>query len=72
MGGPSLGVATPSPLSVVAASVALSVLSVVAVALRFWARHVQRATLLMDDWLLVPALVSLQNSQFQRAPVCHG
>lgn len=32
-------------------------LAVLAVALRFYARHHQKAALLADDWLLVPALV---------------
>ncbi|OAA44135.1 hypothetical protein NOR_03863 [Metarhizium rileyi] len=33
-------------------------LSVITIALRFFARHRQRAPLLVDDWLLLPALIT--------------
>ncbi|KAI1395722.1 hypothetical protein F4819DRAFT_477547 [Hypoxylon fuscum] len=40
---------------VVAASMALSALDIVAVALRFWARKLQRQPPKADDWLMIPA-----------------
>ena len=46
------------------------VLQIVAVGLRFWARRITRATLSVDDWLIVPALVS-RCSSFRRA-FCAG
>lgn len=42
---------------VVAASMALSALDIVAVALRFWARKLQRQPPKADDWLMIPATV---------------
>lgn len=53
----SSGVTTPSPGNVIAASIVLSVLCTVAVALRFFARYVQRNKVLVDDWLTLPALI---------------
>lgn len=32
-------------------------ISVIAVAVRFYARHLKKNPLLADDWLLIPALV---------------
>jgi len=51
----TLGYATPE--SLVAMSVALPTFGLVAVALRFYTRHVQKATLMLDDWLILPAWV---------------
>ncbi|KAI1214559.1 uncharacterized protein F4807DRAFT_466157 [Annulohypoxylon truncatum] len=45
------------PEHVVAAAVALSVVDIVSVALRFWARKIQRQPPKADDWLLIPATV---------------
>ncbi|KAI1772959.1 hypothetical protein F4818DRAFT_129498 [Hypoxylon cercidicola] len=41
--------------NVIAASIALSILDIVAVALRFWARKVQKNPPRADDWLMIPA-----------------
>ena len=49
---------TPSPRSIIASSATLSSLCIVAVSMRFWARSLQRAKLSVDDWLMLPALVS--------------
>ncbi|KAI1135650.1 hypothetical protein F5Y05DRAFT_167348 [Hypoxylon sp. FL0543] len=43
------------PGHVIAAAVVLSVVDIVAVALRFWARKIQRQPPKTDDWLMVPA-----------------
>ncbi|KAI0883286.1 uncharacterized protein GGS22DRAFT_38276 [Annulohypoxylon maeteangense] len=45
------------PGHVVAAAIALSVVDIVAVTLRFWARKVQRQPPKADDWLMIPATV---------------
>lgn len=45
------------PGHVTTAAIALSVLDVVAVALRFWARRVQSQPPKTDDWLMIPAMV---------------
>ncbi|KAI1169769.1 hypothetical protein F4777DRAFT_571930 [Nemania sp. FL0916] len=45
-----------SPRFVIAVGVVFPVLSIIAVALRFWARSAQKAPLLIDDWLLVIAV----------------
>jgi hypothetical protein len=42
-----------------AASIALPILDVVVVALRIFARRKQHLPLMIDDWLTIPALVSL-------------
>lgn len=49
---------TPSPLSVIATSIALSVLCTVVVLLRFWTRRILKTRLMLDDWLTLSALVS--------------
>lgn len=43
---------------VIAASVALPVVDIIAVALKFRTRQFQKQPLKADDWLLVPATVS--------------
>ncbi|KAI2608197.1 uncharacterized protein GGS25DRAFT_521370 [Hypoxylon fragiforme] len=45
------------PGHVTTAAIALSVLDVVAVALRFWARRVQSQPPKTDDWLMIPAML---------------
>ena len=52
-----MAIATPSPTSIIATSAMLSALCIVVVAMRFWARMLQKARLLIDDWLVIPALV---------------
>ncbi|KAI1370422.1 hypothetical protein F4677DRAFT_438484 [Hypoxylon crocopeplum] len=44
-----------TPGHVVAAAVVFSVVDIIAVALRFWARKIQRQPPKMDDWLMIPA-----------------
>lgn len=53
-----MAISTPSPLTVVAASVALSIICIISVALRFWTRHLLKTGFMLDDWLTLPALVS--------------
>ncbi|KAI1414492.1 hypothetical protein F5Y13DRAFT_16809 [Hypoxylon sp. FL1857] len=43
------------PGYVIATAIALSVVDIVAVALRFWARKIQRQPPKADDWLMIPA-----------------
>ncbi|KAK6954651.1 hypothetical protein Daesc_004618 [Daldinia eschscholtzii] len=43
------------PSHVIAAAVALSVVDILVVGLRFWARKAQKQLLGSDDWLMVPA-----------------
>lgn len=47
-----------TPQHVIAAGVALSVLDALVVGLRFWTRRKQNTSLRVDDWLMVPAMVS--------------
>jgi hypothetical protein len=52
---------------VIAASIALSVVDVVAVSLKFWVRWMHNQALMADDWLLIPATVRTPcntNNQF--------
>ncbi|KAI1376200.1 hypothetical protein F4677DRAFT_419169 [Hypoxylon crocopeplum] len=44
-----------SPGHVIAAGIVLSVVDIVSVSLRFWARKKQREALKADDWLMIPA-----------------
>jgi len=50
-----------------AAAVALPVVNIVVVLLRFYTRKNQNWSIKIDDWLTVPALVSLQ---IQMPPEC--
>ncbi|KAI1391574.1 uncharacterized protein F4822DRAFT_190157 [Hypoxylon trugodes] len=43
------------PDNIIAAAVALSLLDIIVVALRFWTRKIQRQPPKADDWLMVPA-----------------
>lgn len=45
------------PEQMVAAAVALSIVDVIAVAFRFWARKMQKLPPKADDWLMIPATV---------------
>lgn len=47
-----------TPEHVIAAGVALSALGALFVGLRFWTRRKQNTALRVDDWLMVPAMVS--------------
>lgn len=47
-----------SPASTIAICAALPVINIVAVVLRFSARRAQKATIKLDDFLVLPALVS--------------
>lgn len=46
-----------SPGAIVAASVALPVIGIIAVLLRLFARSTRKQRLGVDDWLIFPALV---------------
>ena len=46
-------------------SCVLPILSIVAVGLRFWLRGRQKSQLKLDDWLMLPSLVSPQSYRFQ-------
>ena len=46
-----------TPGGVLAVSIALPILSIIAVFLRFYTRRLQKAKLGIDDWLTLPALV---------------
>ena len=48
-----------SPSANIGVGVAMPVLGIAAVALRFYTRRVMKNELLTDDWLLIPALVGL-------------
>lgn len=47
----------PSEPSTLALAITLSILGIIAVALRFYTRRKQRAALRIDDWLTIPALI---------------
>lgn len=47
-------------------SCVLPVLSIAAVGLRFWVRGRQKSQLKLDDWLMLPALVSPHSSDFRK------
>lgn len=51
-----------------AVSSVLLAFAVICVALRFYARHVKKAPLLADDWLLIPALVWFNHVGTRRDP----
>lgn len=56
-----------TPGTMIGVGVLFPVLSISFVGLRFYIRRIQRARLLADDWLLVPALVcfpSIQSEDF--------
>lgn len=55
----STGVVPPTPANVIAAGAIWPSVCAVAVALRFYTRRLQGTTLLMDDWLTIPALVGI-------------
>lgn len=42
---------------VIAASISLLIVDILAVSLKFWVRHTAKQPLKADDWLLVPATV---------------
>jgi hypothetical protein len=46
---------TPTPLIIAAA---FTLIAIAAVVLRFYSRRLKGAALLMDDWIILPALVS--------------
>ena len=50
--------ASTSPSGLIAMSCVLPILCIVAVGLRFWLRGRQKSQLKIDDWLMVPGLVS--------------
>ncbi|KAI1172989.1 hypothetical protein F4777DRAFT_601123 [Nemania sp. FL0916] len=47
-----------TPGHVIAAGIVLSILDIVAVAMRFWGRRRRNAGLKTDDWLILPATIS--------------
>lgn len=47
-----------SPSGLIAMSCTLPILSIAAIGLRFWLRGRQKSQLKLDDWLMLPALVS--------------
>lgn len=49
---------TTSPSGLIAMSCVLPVLSAITVGLRFWLHARQKSQLKVDDWLMLPALVS--------------
>ena len=55
---------TTSPEGIYACSTVVPVLSVVAVALRFYTRLRQKVGLQFDDWAQIPALVCFVNLHF--------
>lgn len=46
-----------TPETIIAVSVIFPVLSIIAVALRFHTRRLQKTGFQIDDWLILPALV---------------
>lgn len=52
-------ITAPSPSNVWATGIIWPPLCAIVVALRFYTRRVQGARLLQDDWLTVPAIVSI-------------
>lgn len=55
----SNAVIPPTPANVIAVGAIWPPVCAIAVALRFYTRHLQEARLSLDDWLTVPALVSI-------------
>ena len=60
-----------SPRALISVGVVFPALSLIAVTFRFYTRHVQKTSLLMDDWLTLPALVS-HHSFFAVMSVVNG
>lgn len=57
-----------TPGHVVTAAIALSIVDIVALVLRFWTRKKQHEHLKMDDWLIIPATVRVSK---QPSPYSH-
>ena len=58
--------ANPSGTSTVVALLVLGVFAIVAVVLRFWARAMQRVSLQLNDFLILPALVGTEPFSLSR------
>lgn len=50
------------PSAMIAVGVVMPVLGIFTVALRFYTRHIMKNQIGVDDWLLIPALVSLSGT----------
>lgn len=55
-----------SPGKMYALAIVLTLLAVLAVALRFRARHIKRAGLASDDYMIIPALVNPASPRYCR------
>ena len=53
----TMSIGLPSPSLVIAASATLPAICVLTTILRFWARRLNKVKLMLDDWLILPALV---------------
>lgn len=54
-----MSVSSSSAQGLTALSATLLSLSTIAIALRFYARHTQKARVESDDWIMIPCLVSV-------------
>ena len=52
-----MGVSLPTNIIII--SIIFSLVAIAAVALRFYSRRIKRASLGLDDYFIIPALVSL-------------
>ena len=59
-----------SPGTIIAVGTVFPALGIVFVALRFYTRYIQKARLMMDDYLTLPALVSIIRATFVSILAC--
>lgn len=51
----------PSPGDLLAAAIVLPLVGIATISLRYFVRYTRRVPLGVDDWLLIPALVSVKS-----------
>ncbi|MCJ1312463.1 hypothetical protein MMC25_006137 [Agyrium rufum] len=64
---PAYTTISASPASIIAVGAVFPVLCTIAVGLRFYTRHVQKARLMADDWLTIPTLVNRPDTRIFEA-----
>jgi hypothetical protein len=66
--GSVLFIGYPSPGDLYAAAIVLPIVGIAAISLRYYVRYTRRVALGADDWLLIPALVSVKPSPIYGTP----
>jgi hypothetical protein len=66
--GSVLFIGYPSPGDLYAAAIVLPIVGIAAISLRYYVRYTRRVALGADDWLLIPALVSVKSGSIYGTP----